>query len=68
MRNQVARKALESPVIHCPYGIVAHILHDPCGLLTLPYKARLYRMTNRYALQDHSSPRSLRLFEAFLLS
>jgi hypothetical protein len=68
MRSRVARKALESPVVHCPCGIVAHILHDPFGLLTLPYRARLYRMANRYSQQDHSSTQSLRLFESLLLS
>ncbi len=48
MGKPVARMALESAVVNCPHGIVAHILHDPFGLLTLPYRARLYRMGSRF--------------------
>ncbi|MBX3237017.1 MAG: hypothetical protein KF814_12760 [Nitrospiraceae bacterium] len=48
MGKAVERVALESTVVNCPHGIVAHILHDPFGLLTLPYRARLYRMGSRF--------------------
>ncbi len=48
MRSQTARQALESKIVSCPHGIVAHILHDPFGLLTLPYRARIYRMANHF--------------------
>jgi hypothetical protein len=64
MRKQLGRQALESTIVNCPHGIVAHILHDPYGLLTLPHRARLYRMTNRFD-ENYSTWRARQSSQAF---
>ncbi|MBA2486816.1 MAG: hypothetical protein H0V35_12085 [Nitrospira sp.] len=35
--------------IDCPHGIATHMLYDPFGLLTVPYRERLHAMAQRYS-------------------